>query len=116
MNGKVTSTFSEDQELVAVVVVARDASGAIIAAESGYIDRLPTGGTAQFEVTFFDPLPATPRTRRTRSCKSQWTGPGGPPLWTRRAGTRVGGGAPHPLLVFTQARRECASSFLIQSP
>lgn len=57
VNGKVTSTFSEDQELVSVVVVARDASGAIIGAESGYIDRLPTGGTTQFEVTFFDPLP-----------------------------------------------------------
>lgn len=57
VNGKVTSSFSEDQELVSIVVVARNASGAIIGAESGYIDRLPAGGTAQFEVTFFDPLP-----------------------------------------------------------
>ncbi|CAH0123301.1 hypothetical protein [Microbacterium sp. Bi121] len=57
VNGKVTSSFADDQESVMVVVVARDASGKIIGAESGYIDRLPTGGTAQFEVTFFDPLP-----------------------------------------------------------
>lgn len=57
VHGKVTSAFGEDQELVQVVVVARDGAGKIIAAESGYIDRLPSGGTAQFEVTFFDPLP-----------------------------------------------------------
>ncbi|UWF77602.1 MULTISPECIES: hypothetical protein [Microbacterium] len=57
VHGKVTSSFSADQELVQIVVVARDGTGKIIGAESGYIDRLPTGGTAQFEVNFFDPLP-----------------------------------------------------------
>jgi hypothetical protein len=57
VHGNVTSTFAEDQELVQVVVIARNGAGAIGAAESGYIDRLPSGGTAQFEVRFFDPLP-----------------------------------------------------------
>jgi hypothetical protein len=57
VRGTVTSTFSDDQELVQVVVVARNAAGTIIGADAGYIDRLPTGGTAQFEVRFFDPLP-----------------------------------------------------------
>lgn len=57
VNGKITSSFAEDQESVMAVVVARDASGKILGAEYGYVDRLPTGGTAQFEVTFFDPLP-----------------------------------------------------------
>lgn len=57
VHGTVTSTFADDQELVEVVVIARNAAGAIIGAEAGYIDRLPTGGTAQFEVRFFDPLP-----------------------------------------------------------
>jgi len=58
VHGKVSSSFSDDQDLVQVIVVARDSSGKIIGAEAGYVERLPTGGTAQFEVTFFDPLPA----------------------------------------------------------
>jgi len=58
VHGKVTSSFGEDQELVEIVVVARDASGKIIAADASYVDRLPTGGTAQFEVRFLDPLPS----------------------------------------------------------
>ncbi|MFP1602973.1 hypothetical protein ACLD0U_09825 [Microbacterium sp. 2216-1] len=58
VRGKVTSSFSDDQEFVQIVVVARDGSGKIIGGETGYIDRLPAGGAAQFEVTFFDPLPA----------------------------------------------------------
>lgn len=57
IHGNVTSTFSADQEFVEIVVVARNAAGAIVGAEAGYIDRLPTGGTAQFEATFYDPLP-----------------------------------------------------------
>ncbi|WP_127011575.1 MULTISPECIES: CD20-like domain-containing protein [Microbacterium] len=58
VRGTVTSSFADDQELVRVVVVARNSAGAIIAAESGWVDRLPAGGTAQFEVLFYDPLPA----------------------------------------------------------
>lgn len=57
VRGTVSSTFGEDQEFVQVIVVARDAAGAIIGADRGYIERLPTGGTAQFEVRFSDPLP-----------------------------------------------------------
>ncbi|MEV7632925.1 hypothetical protein AB0N64_11005 [Microbacterium sp. NPDC089318] len=58
VHGKVTSSFSDDQELVEIVVVARDGAGKIIGADAGYVERLPSGGTAQFEVTFFDPLPS----------------------------------------------------------
>jgi hypothetical protein len=60
VNGTVTSTFASDQELVNVAVLARNPAGKIIAAETGYIDRLPAGGKAQFEVDFFnDKLPKT---------------------------------------------------------
>lgn len=57
VRGTVSSTFGEDQEFVQVVVIARNASGAIIGADIGYVERLPGEGSAQFEVLFFDPLP-----------------------------------------------------------
>lgn len=57
VRGTVTSTFGDDQEFVQVTVVARNSAGQIVGADTGYIERLPTGGTAQFEVQFFDPLP-----------------------------------------------------------
>ncbi|WP_226533611.1 FxLYD domain-containing protein [Microbacterium paraoxydans] len=57
VRGTVASTFGEDQEFVQVVVIARNAAGAIIGADVGYVERLPAGGTAQFEVLFFDALP-----------------------------------------------------------
>lgn len=58
VRGNVRADFESDQELVQVVVVARNAAGAIIGAEWAYIDRLPAGGTAQFEAMFLDTLPA----------------------------------------------------------
>ncbi|MFF2371648.1 NINE protein [Agromyces sp. NPDC058110] len=49
VTGKVTSAFSEDQDLVKVSVIARDAAGTIVGSDFTFIDRLPAGGTAQFE-------------------------------------------------------------------
>jgi hypothetical protein len=58
VRGTVSATFENEQELVEIVVIARDAAGAVIGAEWAYIDRLPVGGTVQFETRFLDPLPA----------------------------------------------------------
>lgn len=54
VTGKVTSTFSEDQELVTVAVIARDAAGTIVGGDYTFIDRLPAGGTAQFESSLWN--------------------------------------------------------------
>lgn len=54
VTGKVTSTFSEDQDLVKVSVLARDAAGTIVGSDYTFIDRLPAGGTAQFESSFWN--------------------------------------------------------------
>lgn len=54
VTGKVTSTFSEDQDLVTVSVIARDAAGTIVGGDFTFIDRLPAGGTAQFESSFWN--------------------------------------------------------------
>jgi len=56
VHGNVASSFGEDQEFVQVVV-ARDASRKIIGADAGYVARLPSGGTAQFEARFLEPMP-----------------------------------------------------------
>jgi hypothetical protein len=53
VSGTVASEFAKDQELVEVVVVARDSSGEIIDGDFTYIDRLPAGGKAQYSATFF---------------------------------------------------------------
>lgn len=60
ITGKVTSSFGEDQELVKVTVVARDASGKIVGGDFTFIDRLPAGGTAQFDSSLWsvENLPA----------------------------------------------------------
>ncbi|WP_160150832.1 hypothetical protein [Microbacterium timonense] len=59
VRGTVSGDFEDEQELVNIVVIARDAAGAIIGAESTYVDRLPSDGSkVQFEATFLDPLPA----------------------------------------------------------
>ncbi|MGR2752833.1 NINE protein [Agromyces arachidis] len=59
VTGKVTSTFVEDQELVTVSVIARDAAGKIVGSDFTFIERLPAGGTAQFESSLWnlDSLP-----------------------------------------------------------
>lgn len=54
VTGKVTSTFSEDQDLVTVSVIARDAAGTIVGSDFTFIDRLPAGGTAQFESSLWN--------------------------------------------------------------
>lgn len=54
VTGKVTSTFSEDQDLVKVSVLARDAAGTIVGSDFAFIDRLPAGGTAQFESSLWN--------------------------------------------------------------
>lgn len=54
VTGNVTSTFVEDQELVTVAVIARDGAGKIVGADFTFIDRLPAGGTAQFESTLWN--------------------------------------------------------------
>lgn len=60
ITGKVTSSFGEDQELVQVTVVARDAAGKIVGGDFTFIDRLPAGGTAQFDSSLWsvENLPA----------------------------------------------------------
>ncbi len=57
VSGNVTSNFTEDQSLVSVIVIARNAEGLIVGGDNTYVDRLPGEGTARFEVSFFDPLP-----------------------------------------------------------
>ncbi|WP_233437871.1 NINE protein [Agromyces laixinhei] len=54
VTGQVSSAFSEDQELVEVAVIARDSAGTIVGSGFAFIDRLPAGGTAQFESSFWD--------------------------------------------------------------
>lgn len=53
VSGIISGTFAEEQTLVSVTVVARDAAGTIIAADVTYVDRLPVDGKVRFEVTFF---------------------------------------------------------------
>lgn len=55
--GTVTSAFSEEQTYVNVVVIARDGGGQIVNAQTAYIERLPSGGTARFEANFYPKLP-----------------------------------------------------------
>ncbi len=54
VSGKVTSTFGEDQDFVTVAVIARDASGKIVGSDMAFIERLPAGGTAQFESSLWN--------------------------------------------------------------
>lgn len=54
ITGQVTSSFVEDQEFVTVAVIARDGSGTIVGSDFTFIDRLPAGGTAQFESSLWD--------------------------------------------------------------
>jgi len=59
VRGTVSGTFEEELEFATIVVVARAPAGNIIGGAQSYVDRLPTDGTkVQFEVMFFDPLPA----------------------------------------------------------
>lgn len=57
VRGTISGTFDTEQEYVTATVIARDESGEIVATQIGYVERLPVDGAAQFEATFFDPLP-----------------------------------------------------------
>jgi hypothetical protein len=58
VGGTLVSTFESDQQLVEVTVVASAPDGTVLGAQPTYVDRLPAGGQARFEVMFMDPLPA----------------------------------------------------------
>ncbi|WP_061961523.1 hypothetical protein [Demequina flava] len=55
--GTVSSTFVEDQESVQIIAVARNASGEVITTDWDLLNRVPAGGTARYEVSFWDVLP-----------------------------------------------------------
>ncbi|MDN4490389.1 hypothetical protein QQX13_06040 [Demequina sp. SYSU T00068] len=54
VSGTVESTFVEDQESVRMVAVVFDADGSPIATDWTYLDRIPTGGKARYELNFYD--------------------------------------------------------------
>lgn len=58
VTGTVINSTPYDAPYVDVVVVARDAGGALIAAEWTHADEIPPGGTQYFELFFYEPLPA----------------------------------------------------------
>lgn len=58
VTGTIRSTFAEDQDYVRVVVIARDAAGAIVGADTTYVERLPGGGESVVEAQFYEQLPA----------------------------------------------------------
>lgn len=52
VNGTVTSSFSEDQDMVRIDVIARK-DGAIVGIDQTYTDRVPAGGTAAWSVDYW---------------------------------------------------------------
>lgn len=52
--GIATSSFEDDQRNVSIVIVVRGEDGEVVAADTAFIQRLPTGGKARFEATFWD--------------------------------------------------------------
>ncbi|QWC15818.1 hypothetical protein KKR89_16390 [Cellulomonas dongxiuzhuiae] len=58
VGGNLSGSFVDEQSLVKVVVVARNAQGQIIDADFSFVDRLPPGVQARFEVNFMTALPA----------------------------------------------------------
>ncbi len=54
VSGTVTSSFDSDQEFVLVSVIARDPSGIIVGSDAAFIERLPAGGAARFESSFWE--------------------------------------------------------------
>lgn len=54
VSGTVTSAYVDDQEYVEMIAVVRDSSGVVIAVSEGYVDRVPGGGSARYEVSFWD--------------------------------------------------------------
>lgn len=58
VGGNLSSAFEAEQTSVRVTVVATAPDGHILGAELTFVDRLPSGGQARFEVMFLEPLPA----------------------------------------------------------
>jgi len=54
VSGTVESSFVEDQELVEIIGVVLDANGKPRAQDFTYVDRLPSGGKARYELSFYD--------------------------------------------------------------
>lgn len=60
VQGTVTSNFSEDQDMVRIDLVARNAAGEIVGVDYTYTDRVPAGGTAAWDVSLWEvPLDST---------------------------------------------------------
>lgn len=53
VNGTVTSNFSEDQDMVRIDLIARDGAGKIVGVDYTFTDRVPSGGTAAWNVEFW---------------------------------------------------------------
>ncbi len=54
VNGTVSSNFSEDQNGVRIDLIARDGSGRIVGVDYTFTDRVPAGGTAAWNVGFWE--------------------------------------------------------------
>jgi hypothetical protein len=53
VNGTVKSNFTEDQSMVRIDLIARDGSGKIVGVDFTFTDRVPAGGTAAWNVGFW---------------------------------------------------------------
>ncbi|MFC8681269.1 hypothetical protein ACFT30_07060 [Microbacterium ureisolvens] len=58
VTGTVSGSFADDQEFIAVTVLARAADGSIVAATTTYVDEVPGDGTPTAFEAWFEPLPA----------------------------------------------------------
>lgn len=54
VSGTVTSNFSEDQDAVRIDVIARNGDGEIVGVDYTYTDRVPAGGTAKWDVSYWE--------------------------------------------------------------
>lgn len=60
VTGQLVSAFSEDQDLVRIDLIARDASGKVVGVDFTFTDRVPAGGTVAWETSFWEvPLDST---------------------------------------------------------
>jgi hypothetical protein len=60
VNGTVTSDFSEDQDMVRIDLIARDGNGEIVGVDYTFTGRVPSGGTAAWNVSYWKvPLDST---------------------------------------------------------
>lgn len=58
ISGIVSGTFTDELAQFRVVIIGRDASGAIQGGDSTYVDRLPVGGKVRFQIDSYEPYPA----------------------------------------------------------